>query len=75
MWYKFDRITNSCAVCFVSICAIAAIMVKIRFKVPSFETFGDKCEPFVLLNHGARVRRNDVHLVEVKLSKEGVICR
>ena len=73
MYYEFYRLTNSCAVCFIDVNIITAIVVDDRSEVPTLKTFGAKREPFVLINHSARARRDDVCTVKVELTREGMI--
>ena len=69
---EFYRLTNYCAVCFVDMNVIAAIVVKGRTKILTLEAFSAKCEPFVLINYGTRARWDEGCTVEVKFPKEGV---
>ena len=72
MWYTFNRLTNSRAVCFVDIYVIAAIMVEGRSKVPTFKTFGSKGKLLMFLHHGALARWDEGRSIKVELAKEGV---
>ena len=50
-------------------------MVEGRTKVPTLKAFSAKCESFVIINHVARTRWDEGRVVEVELSKEGVVGR
>lgn len=52
---------------------IAIIVVENRTKVLILKAFSAKCEPFVLVNHGAHVRWDEGCAVEVEFLKEGVV--
>ena len=72
VWQKFDRLTNSCAVCFTNINVVTAVVVDGRSEVPAFETFCAEGEPLMFVYHGARARWDEGRTIKVKLSEEGV---
>ena len=72
VWQEFYRLTNSRAVCLTNINFATAVVVNGRSKVPTFETFGAKGEPFVIINHSARARWDEGRSIKVELAEEGV---